>query len=144
MDHLPFPFAFPTSVSFMIFAAWLFLFVTGREQLKRITRRTEALVLERVKVELKNDSRLTLDEFYKLFLPEWRQMLQKSAWYVTHKTELFPIPARPNLVIKRIGMDENYIGRILLEQNIELAGYTFKKAKRESLQQLRLRKKKNA
>jgi hypothetical protein len=63
-------------------------------------------------------------------MPEWKHMIRKSVWYVTHKTELFPIPARPDLVMKRIGMDITCVGKILIRHGIELRGYEFKRAKK--------------
>jgi hypothetical protein len=140
MNGSGFPFVLPTTVTSLLLGIWLFLFLTGREQLKRIIRRTESLVLERVKVELRNNPSLTLEDFYRLFVPEWQRMILKSAWYVTHKTELFPIPARPGLVMKRMSLDENYIGGILVRNNIELKGYQFKKAKKEFSKQIRRNK----
>jgi hypothetical protein len=123
-----------------VFAVWLLLFVTGREQYRRVTRRTEELVLRMVQPALKANPAMTLPEFYRLLMPEWRQMLKKSAWYMTHKTELFPIPARPELVIKRMGLDETYVGQILLEHQIQLAGYEFKKVQKATARQIRKRR----
>lgn len=133
MDDLLFHITMPQFISFITLGGWLFLFLTGREQLNCIVRRTETLVLERTKAELKNNPNLTLDELYKLVLPEWQQMIRKCAWYVTHKTELFPIPAIPDLVMKRIDMNANYVGRILVGNHIVLDGYEFKKVEKELL-----------
>lgn len=131
MNAPQFPFVFPTTVTALILAVWWVLFLAGREQLRRVERRTEELILKQVEVERQGNAKLTLDEFYARLIPEWQKMVRASAWFVTHKTELFPIPARPELVMKRMGMDEVYVGRILVGHEIELQGRGFKKVKKE-------------
>ena len=131
MNEPQFPFVLPSTVTGLILAVWWLFFITGRAQLRRIERRTEALVLEQVEIAQRSNAGLTLEEFYTSLIPEWQKMVRASAWFVTHKTELFPIPARPELVLKRLDMDDVYIGRILVAHDIELKGHGFRKVKKE-------------
>jgi hypothetical protein len=129
MPDLPFPYNIPPIVSFIFLASWLFMFLTSREQMRRIKKRTEALVLSIAKKAMQERPGLTLNQLYELVLPDWRAMVPKTAWYILHKTELFPVPARPDTVIERLKFGPDYVGTILIDHQVELAGRDFNQLK---------------
>jgi hypothetical protein len=125
---LPFPFNMPPAVTFAILACWLFFFLTGRLQLRKTRKLAERLILSHVS-DLEARPRMTLREFHALVLPEFKEQVRGTIWYVPHRTELFPIPARPETVVERLGLSPEYVGRILIREGIELKGRDFRKLK---------------
>ncbi|PWH19305.1 MAG: hypothetical protein DDG59_03480 [Anaerolineae bacterium] len=132
-DQLPLIFRIPPTISFVILASWLFMFVTSRYQMSRIRKKTNELIVRRASQLLETHPDITLNQFFEAILPDWMEMIPSVAWYILHKTELFPVPAKPEIVIKRINFSPEYVGRVLVENNIDLSGRDYKKIKKSYL-----------
>lgn len=117
------------TVSFITFSIWLILFVLGRAQFNKIKKLTQSVVVEKANVQIKEDKEITLKEFYKQIYPSWCDLVKKSIWFIPHKTELWPMPAKPDYVRDRIGFNQEWTARILLDNGIELKGREVQKVK---------------
>lgn len=115
-----------TTISTALFAVlaaiWLIVLAAGRYQLRKVKERTVELVLSEIKVELKKNPSLTIEHFYELIYPKWCQMLKSTALFIPHKTELWPMPARPNYVKNRISFLPDVVGLFLANNKILLEG----------------------
>ena len=92
---------------------WLCLFVTGKLQYDRLRKRTMELAVEKAEALLRTDRNLTVERCYELLLPEWEEMLKRTTWFVPHKMELWPVPARPEYVRKRLNLSPFWLGAYL-------------------------------
>jgi len=117
------------AVSFITFSIWLILFVLGRAQFNKIKKLTQSVIVEKANVQIKEDKEIILKEFYKQIYPSWCDLVKKSIWFIPHKTELWPMPAKPDYVRDRIGFNQEWTARILLDNGIELKGREVQKAK---------------
>ncbi len=94
-------------------AAWLLMFLYARSQTQRIMKNTLDMILEMAEIEDKKVPRPTLEQFYANFQVNWEEMLHKSAVVILHKTELFPLPAKPEIVRKRLNLTPAWMGAYL-------------------------------
>ena len=101
-------------------ATWLFFFILGRWQFNRIKHITTNLILEEGRRASLMQQPPTVDELYIQILPGWKIMLKKSAWFILHKSELFPVLAWPKIVQKRLNFTPAWMGAYLLLNGIEL------------------------
>lgn len=97
----------------LLCAVWLVFFIFGRRQLERVKRATLDLVLTQAASLKRQHQEPSIEEFYALLQPGWEAMLRQSARFVTHKTELFPIPATPAAVRRRLNFTPAWLGAYL-------------------------------
>jgi hypothetical protein len=101
-------------------AVWLLFFVFGRRQLDRVKKGTTDLILD----EARQVSRLHpppgVSAFFTQIQPAWEAMLKQRAWFILHKSELFPVPASPRVVRKRLNFTPAWMGAYLRLNGIEL------------------------
>ena len=109
---MSFPEISPT-VSVAVFSIWLILFLWGRSQLNNIKDATTQLVLENIEAAKKKNKKLTLDQYYKILYPKFEVYVKANAKFVPHKTELFPMPAKPEYVKTRIHFTPEWVGAFL-------------------------------
>ena len=93
-------------------AIWLALFLWARSQTERVKERTTALILEQARLASRQDPP-TVEQFFNNFQPIWEKMLRESASVILHKSELFPIPARPDAVRRRLNLSPAWLGAYL-------------------------------
>lgn len=74
---------------------WMGLLFGGKVQFKRIESRTGSLVLEMARQYLEEDPLLRADQLYDRLYPQWCQMVRRSALFIPHRWELWPLPANP-------------------------------------------------
>lgn len=99
---------------------WLLFYILGRWQFSRVIEGTLALVMEQGRKAHRSPSRPTVEEVYAKIQPEWEAMLKKKAWFILHKSELFPVPATPAIVRKRFNFTPVWLGAYLQVNGIEL------------------------
>ena len=109
---MSFPEISPT-VSVVLFSIWLVLFLWGRSQLNNIKEATTQLVIENIEAAKKKNKNLTIDQYYEILYPKFETYVKTSAKFVTHKTELFPMPAKPDYVKTRIHFTPEWVGAFL-------------------------------
>jgi len=109
---MSFPEISPT-VSVVLFSIWLVLFLWGRSQLNNIKKVTTQLVIENIEAAKKKNKNLTLDQYYEILYPKFETYVKTNAKFITHKTELFPMPAKPDYVKTRIHFTPEWVGAFL-------------------------------
>jgi hypothetical protein len=92
---------------------WMGMLYSGKVQLKRVESRTHSLVLEGAHQYLSEAPRLNADHLYDRLYPQWRQMVRRSALFITHRWELWPLPAIPAIVRERIDFTPEWLGQYL-------------------------------
>jgi hypothetical protein len=97
----------------LIFLIWAIVLFSGKSQLRRLQANTAALVSERARQFTAGGKSLKLHEFYDLVYPEWSQMVRKTALFIPHHWELWPMPALPAIVRDRIGFSPEWVGQFL-------------------------------
>jgi hypothetical protein len=101
---------------------WMGILFSGKAQLKRIESRTHSLVLEGARQYLEEDPRLTATHLYDRLYPQWRQMVRRSALFITHRWELWPLPAIPSIVRERIDFTPEWLDQYLRTQGFKVRG----------------------
>jgi len=101
-------------------AIWLLFFVLGRWQFNRVKKLTTELILSESRQAQRLSKNITVDELYLQILPIWEASLKKSAWFILHKSELFPVPALPATVRKRLNFTPAWMGAYLRLNGVDL------------------------
>ncbi len=101
---------------------WMVLFLAGSWQLSRIKERTNTLSLEEAKRLLEDNPDITISQFYEYLKPKWDKMVRTSAFFVPHRWELWPLPATPGVVQRRIDFSPEWLGEYLWLEEIKMKG----------------------
>lgn len=101
---------------------WLSLFFAGKYQLHRLQVRTQVWAIENATAVLKQHPGITAQQLYDQLYPDWRQMLRRTAWFIPHRWELWPLPATPDRAAKRIDFTPQWLRNHLMENGIEIPG----------------------
>lgn len=101
---------------------WTTLFLAGKAQLRRVEARTLPLVLDEACQALAEKPGLTAEELYDHLYPAWCRMVRRTAWFVPHRWEMWPLPASPAIVRDRMGFTPQWVARHLSEKGIRLHG----------------------
>ena len=104
----------------IISAIWLLIFILGRWQFNRIKQFTTDLILDKARQARKLHQKPSIEDFYTQIQPEWHMMLKKNAWFILHASELFPVPAHPLIVQKRLKFTPAWMGAYLRLNGIYL------------------------
>jgi hypothetical protein len=104
----------------IVSAIWLLLFLTGRWQLNRVKQMTTDLILAEGRKIKQQHQEQTVEGLYEKIIPLWEPEINKIAWFVLHKSELFPIPAFPKIVQKRLNFTPAWMGAYLQINGIHL------------------------
>lgn len=113
--------SFDQNLFVIILGIWLVLFVTGRYQMNQIKRKTMGLVLDHAKIHLKKYPAPDLMSFYKEIYPTWEEMVRRTAIFVPHKSELFPVAARPEKMRDQIHFSAEWVGAFLEKNGYEIS-----------------------
>lgn len=105
----------------IVLGIWLLFLMGGRYQLNRIKKNTVDIVLSEAKKVVSRTPPLNLSSFYHDIYPIWVDMVRKSAYFVPHKSELFPIPARPDAICARINFSADWVGAFLEKNGYEVS-----------------------
>ena len=111
----------PPTITIIFTTFWLVFFLLGREQLKRVKTNTQRMVLENIEPALAKNKNLTVSQYYKQVNKQWEEMVPKTAKFILHKSELYPVPAKLETVRARANFSPEWVGAFL-----HLKGYTLK------------------
>jgi hypothetical protein len=100
-----------------IFLIWGALLYAGKTQLRRVQKNTAALVSARAQQLAAEGKPLRIQEFYNQVYPEWTRMVRRTALFIPHPWELWPLPALPSIVRKRIGFTPEWVQQFLKKKN---------------------------
>jgi hypothetical protein len=101
-------------------AVWLLFFVFGRWQFNRVKQSTTDMILNKARRVRRLHQNPSVEDFYTQIQPDWEAMLKKNAWFILHYTELFPVPAWPSIVKKRLKFTPAWTGAYLAVNGIKL------------------------
>ena len=101
-------------------AVWLVAFAAGRVQLRRIERKSEALVAEKAEQLVRDKPHITSRGLYKRIYPEWSAAVRHWAWFVPHRLDLWPVRATPEAVQQKFGFSAEWISDVLRRHDISL------------------------
>lgn len=107
-------------ITIIFFGSWLILFMAGRYQFNQLVKFTTALVQERVGPALEHNNNLTVGDYYGMIRPEWEKFVTSRIKFLPHSTELFPMPARVDYVVRRINFSPLWVGAYLRYNGIKL------------------------
>ena len=97
----------------LLSVAWLVMFILGRKQYEDIKKQTLQLLIEGADRAKARNIELSVQEYYDQLQPVWEEMVRRTARFVLHKTELFPVPATPDYVRKRMNFTPAWLGAYL-------------------------------
>lgn len=104
-----------------ILAAWLAVYLAGYVQLRRIRARTTEMVLEASRTILATRPNMSPAGLYKRIYPQWeRQLSTWGYWFVPHRFDLWPVPARPRFVREKLNFSPEWITNVLNQNQIRL------------------------
>ena len=109
---ITFPEIHPT-VSVIIFSIWLIFFFWSRAQFDKVKEATTSLVLANIGEAKKLNKSLNIDQYFEILYPKFEEIVKANAKFIPHKTELFPMPAKPLYVKTRMNFTPEWIGAIL-------------------------------
>ncbi len=92
---------------------WIALVLSGKRQLGVIEARTGPLVVEGARKALEENPNLTPGQLYTQIYPHWCQMARRSALFIPHRWELWPLPASPSIIRDRIGFTPQWLAHHL-------------------------------
>ncbi|MCG2768690.1 MAG: hypothetical protein L6435_09965 [Anaerolineae bacterium] len=103
-----------------VLTVWLGVFVAGRLQLRHIERKSVELVLEMGRELIARKPHITARGLYKRIYPRWSEAVREWAWFVPHRLDLWPVPARPETVQQKLPFSAQWIAEVLHQYGIPL------------------------
>ncbi len=113
----------------IVLGLWLIFFLLGQYQMKQIKKKTVAIVLDHAKIYLNKYPAPNLLSFYNEIYPTWVEMVRSTAIFVPHKSELFPVPARPERLRESIHFSAEWVGAYLEKNGYKIDATTEQKQK---------------
>ena len=130
---------FPTISPYLyggLLGLWLLFFFLGKRQFDQARQLTLDLVLNEVKAARKNNLDLTVDEYYTELMPKWEAMIQEKIRFIPHKSEFWPMPARPEYVRQRLNFTPEWLGAFLKINGVKLQATKSQQARIDEIVQL--------
>ena len=103
----------PPTISVIIFTIWIILFLWGRSQFNKIKDATSKLILDNIEEVKKKNKNLTINQYYEMLYPKFEAIVKTNARFIPHKTEMFPMPAKPKYVKTRMNFTPEWVGAFL-------------------------------
>jgi hypothetical protein len=108
------------AITLLVLLLWISIFFAGRYQLQRVEKRTRAFVLENAQQMLDENPQMNSTQLYEKLYPRWCQLLRETAWFVPHRSELWPLPATPKIVHDRINFTPEWLHKYLKTKGINV------------------------
>jgi hypothetical protein len=108
------------AITLSVLLLWIAIFFAGKYQLQRVERRTRAFVLKNAQQMLDENPQMNSAQLYEKLYPRWCQLLRKTAWFVPHRSELWPLPATPKIVNDRINFTPEWLHNYLKTNGINV------------------------
>lgn len=102
----------------LLYGTWLLLWGAGKVQLRRNIQFLENSTLSFAQQSITIEGRVGVDTVYELVYCAWKQQFHRLAWFIPHRWELWPIPARLEVVQQRIGFSPEWVKTYLQKNNI--------------------------
>ncbi len=108
----------------VVSAVWLVFYILGRRQFTRVRRGTADLVLEQGRRAAQLSPRPSVEALYDQLQPEWEAMVKRRAWFLPHRSELFPVPVRLGGLRRRLNFTPGWVGAYLRLNGVHLTAGT--------------------
>ena len=105
-----------------VLVAWMGLLAAGKLQVRRIKARTQAMVLDAANQRREGGNKVAAKQLYSRLYPDWSQMVRRSALFVPHRLEMWPVPATPANVQHHVNFSPEWIYECLTAQGFRLHG----------------------
>ncbi len=102
----------------LVYGSWMLVWAAGKLQLRRNVVFLEQSILSLVRNSLHNGEKVNIETIYAIVEQNWRDKFHQLAWFVPHKSELWPIPARFEEVKSRIGFSTQWVSDYLTKNNL--------------------------
>ena len=96
--------------------AWFGVIFAGNLQLRRVERETVRFVVRESAGLVAANPTITARQLHEALYPVWVAELGRWAWYVPHRWELWPVPARPETVQRHFEFSPKWLRRVLNER----------------------------
>lgn len=103
-----------------IFAVWLAIFFAGRVQLWRIEQKSRALVVELGRELLATTPQMTAQGLYQSIYPRWGEAVPHWAWFIPHRLDLWPVPAKAEWVQQKLAFSPQWIAEVLRQHGFQV------------------------
>ena len=114
---------FPTLSPYLyggLLGIWLLFYLLGKRQFDQARQLTLDLVLSEVKQAQKANPELTVDQYYADLIPEWEALMREKIRFIPHKSEFWPMPAKPEYIRSRLNFTPEWLGAYLKINGIKL------------------------
>lgn len=114
---------FPTLSPYLyggLLGIWLLFYLLGKRQFDQARQLTLDLVLSEVKQAQKANPELTVDQYYADLIPEWEALMREKIRFIPHKSEFWPMPAKPEYIRSRLNFTPEWLGAYLKINGINL------------------------
>lgn len=103
----------PPLLSVIVFSIWIVFFLWGRAQFNKVKDATVKMILDNIEEAKKVHKNLTIDQYHEMLSPQVDAFIKTNVKFILHKTELFPMPAKPDYVRTRMNFTPEWVGAIL-------------------------------
>jgi hypothetical protein len=111
--------------------AWLAVIGSSKLQLKWLKDRTAEMTISSARIVLEKEPQLQIAKLYERLYPIWSDMVRKTAFFIPHRWEIWPVPATPKRVAERLEFSPEWLGEHLWANGIEVRGAAPKKKDKE-------------
>jgi hypothetical protein len=102
----------------LVYGAWLLMLGAGKVQLRRNIQFLENSTMSFAQQAINNEGKVNVARVYDLVYCAWKQQIHRLAWFIPHRWELWPIPARLEVVQQRIGFSPEWVEKVLQKNHI--------------------------
>jgi len=95
-------------------------FLSGKAQLRSIEKISTNYVIQKYEELTAHNRKIRLDQFFSAISGDWENIVKGKVLFVPHRFELWPMPASPKYLAKRLPLTENWVGKVLIENGKEL------------------------
>ncbi len=97
---------------------WMGLILAAKLQLRRIKRETVRFVVREGTLALARNPNLTAAQLFDLLFPRWSVEVSRWAWFIPHRWELWPVPARLAAIEQKFQFSPAWLEQLLQQQGI--------------------------
>jgi len=131
---------FSQQTSLIVFSVWLIIFLLGKSQLRSIEKISASYIIQKYEELAAHNRKIRLGQFFSAISGDWEKVVKGKVLFVPHRYELWPMPASPKYLAKRLPFTENWVGKVLVEHNMELKDPKMEKIRKALLESKKRRR----
>lgn len=102
----------------LVYGTWMLLWWAGKFQLQRNISFLEEKSLSLARESISKGEKINVQIIYETVYQSWKQNIRHLAWFIPHQSELWPIPARFDVIKSRINFSPQWVVEILKKNNL--------------------------